>query len=75
MFGLDIWASIAAGVAALVALFGVWWKVHDSGKQAVKLEQAEKLNKIKDTTHAAQTDALTADDPRSELRKYARTDE
>ena len=62
-------AVVLAGVAG-----GIYYKIYNSGKQAVYIEQEKKLNTLKDKTHDAQTDALTNPAPRNGLREYARPD-
>lgn len=69
------WLYIGAVVAVLVIGSGIYWKIYNDGKQAVRIEQEKKLNAIKDKTHDAQTDALTNPNPRDELRKYSRPNE
>lgn len=66
---------IAIAIAAAGIAGGIYYKIYNSGKQAVYIEQEKKLNVIKDKTHDAQTDALTNPKPRDGLRKYARPDE
>lgn len=74
-------AKIAIYVAIAVAIGGgyaAWhYKVKDSGKQEVIIEQEKKLNTIKDKTNAAKTEVLTApvSTVNDELLKYARPDE
>lgn len=69
-----IYIAIAIVVAGIAG--GIYWKIYNSGKTAVYIEQEKKLNTIKSKTNAAKTEALTAtpstvDD---ELLKYARPD-
>lgn len=69
---LGFYLAIAIGAIAIGG--GLYYKIYKSGGDAVRVEQEKKLNTLKDKTHDAQTDALTAPDPRSELRKYSRPD-
>lgn len=65
---------VVLSVIVLGAVGGVWYKIYNSGRQAVITEQQKKLDKLKDKTNAAKTDALTTDDPAGQLREFARPD-
>ena len=67
---IGIYIAIAFAVVGIAG--GVYYKIYNSGKQAVYIEQEKKLNTLKDKTHDAQTDALTDPKPRDSLRKYSR---
>lgn len=70
---IGIYIAIAVAVAGLAG--GVYYKIYNDGKEAVRREQEKKLNVLKDTTHDAQTGALTDPKPRDSLRKYSRPDD
>lgn len=70
---IGIYIAIAFAVVGIAG--GVYYKIYNSGKQAVYIEQEKKLNTLKDKTHDAQTDALTDPKPHDSLRKYSRPDD
>lgn len=70
---IAVYIALAIAVAGIAG--GIYYKIYNSGKQAVYLEQEKKLNTLKDKTHDAQTDALTNSKPHDSLRKYSRPDD
>lgn len=75
--GIKIGIYIALALSAAGA-YGIWhYKVRESGKEAVIIEQEKKLNTLKEKTNAVKTEVLTApvSTVNDELLKYARPDE
>lgn len=70
--GIKIGIYIAIAIAVTGIAGGIYYKIYNDGKEAVRIEQERKLNTLKDVTHDAQTDALTDPKPRDSLRKYSR---
>lgn len=68
-----IWGWVALAVIVVGAGGTIYYKIYESGKDSVRVEQERKLNTLKDKTNDAKTEALTAPDDfvDCELRKYA----
>lgn len=68
-----VWGWVALAVILIGASGTVAYKLRESGKDSVRIEQEKKLNILKDKTNDAKTEALTAPDDfvDCELRKYA----
>lgn len=62
-------ALFVMGVVGTIA-----FKIYNSGKTTVIIEQERKLNELGKKTNDAKTDALTTPDVDDELRKYSRPD-
>lgn len=74
MIPIKLIIYVVVGLAIIGGATTIYFAIYNRGADSVIIKQQEKLNTLKDKTDDAKTDALTTDDPRSELRKYARPD-